>query len=141
MYSMAGIRSRAINHYIEKNINANLTLCGLHKHLDDLDASAGPLEWCIKDWWANASDNQKNLLRKNSAERFNTIKHWRNAQEATMNTERQDYILDATGADNMEVVVNEYAGHSWIQILHMLDWLFTEDDNGELATAIYDEVD
>ena len=55
-------------------------------------------------------------------------------------TSRQDYILDYTGADNMENVINTFVGKTQQEIEAELDYIFHMDNNAQLAIAISQEL-
>ena len=52
----------------------------------------------------------------------------------------QDEIIDSMGAENMEQVVQEFSGKTLAEITNELNEMYTQDDNTELATAIYAEL-
>jgi hypothetical protein len=48
--------------------------------------------------------------------------------------------MDYTGAANWKMIENEYKGKTVDQIESELNEMFTQDDNAELAQAIYHEL-
>jgi hypothetical protein len=53
----------------------------------------------------------------------------------------QDEIIDRMGADNINQVASEFAGKSVDEIEAELNKMYAQDDdNGELASAIYGEI-
>lgn len=58
----------------------------------------------------------------------------------TRNTQRQDYIIDHLSANSFEDVMRLFFNQSLGMIQTMLDDIFPQDDNEELACMIYEEV-
>ena len=52
----------------------------------------------------------------------------------------RDEILNRVGAETFNQIVNEFQGMAINQIKNQLDTMFTQDENTELAQAIYDEI-
>lgn len=55
-------------------------------------------------------------------------------------TERQERVMEATGADNWADVITDFDGLSQAEILESLDHMFTQGGNEQLATEIYAEL-
>ena len=55
-------------------------------------------------------------------------------------TERQESIMDHTGANTWDDVISNFAGMSLIEIWDKLNRMFPADDNKELAEEIFFEL-
>lgn len=53
-----------------------------------------------------------------------------------MNTQLQDEVIDALGADSLETVFNAFGGKELHEILDDLEMMFPSEDNLPLATKI-----
>ena len=57
-----------------------------------------------------------------------------------MNTQNQDYIIEQTGAENWEMIIDQFAGKTQSAVKAELDKIFTSDDNADLAERISEEL-
>lgn len=57
-----------------------------------------------------------------------------------MTTKRQTEIIDQVGADDWDAIIEAFGGGTVGEIENTLDDMFPDDNNGELAQMIYNEV-
>ena len=57
-----------------------------------------------------------------------------------MYTQEQDEIIELVGAENWQMVVDEFGGKTVLQIKAILDEMFPTEDNRKLTQCIFNEL-